>query len=92
MSIESYDEDSLFRALVFESHKQFSEGREFTVDDQRPSRLVSVSTLQKRAQMNEIVRKVHRMSIQKNVEVVNVDKEPVRKMLHKRLNMKKVCA
>jgi transposase len=89
---EVYGESSLSRVCVFEWHKQFSEGRESTEDDQRPGRPVSISTPQKVAQINEIVRKDRRVSIRMIAETVNADKETVRKILHDELNMKKVCA
>ncbi|KAG5319854.1 MOS1T transposase, partial [Acromyrmex heyeri] len=53
---EAYGENSLSRARVFEWYKRFSEGRESTEDDQRPSQPVSVSTPQTVTKINEIVR------------------------------------
>jgi len=89
---EAYGENSLSRARVFEWYKRFSEGRESTEDDQRPGRPVSVSTSQTVTKINEIVRGDRRMSILMIAEIVNADKETVRKILHDELNMKKVCA
>ncbi len=67
----------------------FSEGRERTEDDQCPGQ--PVSTPQTVTKINEIVCEEHCMSIRINAETVNANKETVRKILHDKLNMNKVC-
>jgi hypothetical protein len=89
---EAYGDNSLSRACVFEWCKRFSEGRESTEDDQRPDRLVTVSTPETVTKINQIVRADRRKSIRMISEAVNVDKETVRKILHEELHMTKVCA
>lgn len=89
---EVYGDNALSRARVFEWCKRFSKGRESTEDDQRPGRPVTVSTPETVTKINQIVRADRRMSIRMIAEVVNADKESVRKILHEELHMKKVCA
>ncbi len=88
LSKEAYGEN--FLSCGFKWYKQFSEGRESTKDDQRPGRPVSVSTLQTVTKINEIVWG-DCMSNRMTINTVNADKETVRKILHDKLNVKKVC-
>lgn len=89
---EAYCESSLSHARFFEWCERFSEGREGSEHDQRPGRPVSASTPENVSEINEILRRDRRMSIQIVAGTVNVDKESVRNILHDELNIKKVCA
>lgn len=89
---EVFGENVMSRARVFEWHKRFSEGREEVEDDERPGRPVSVKTEENAQKINEIVRKDRRLSIRMIADMVNINKETVRKILHDELNMTKVCA
>lgn len=60
---ETYGENFLSLARVFDLYKRSSECRESTEDDQRPGRPVSVSTPETVAKINEIVHENRRMSI-----------------------------
>ncbi len=72
-------ENSLSCIHVFEWYKRFSEGREST-EEQRPGQ--PVSTPQAVTKINEILCGDHCMSIRMNAEIVNANKETVRKILH----------
>ncbi len=87
---EAYSENSLSCERVFEWYKWFSKDWESTSHDQYPSSSVSVSAPQTVIRINEIVHRDYRMSIRMTAETVNADKETVRKILHNRMNSKKV--
>lgn len=89
---EVYGEESLSRARVFEWYKRFREGREDVNDDERPGRPSTSRTDENINKINEIVRKDRRLSIRMIAEMVNIDKETARQILHDNLNMRKVCA
>lgn len=88
---ETYGDNSLFRARVFQRCKRFSEDPESTKDDQRPGRPISVSISEKVTKINAVVRENRRMSIRMVVETVNADKDIFRKISYDELNMKKGC-
>ncbi|KAL4126402.1 hypothetical protein QTP88_010624 [Uroleucon formosanum] len=89
---EVYGDSVLSRPRVFEWHKRFREGREEVEDNQRVGRPCSSKTNDNISKINEIVRKDRRLSIRMIAEMVNIDKETVRQILHDELNMTKVCA
>ncbi len=89
---EAYGENSLPCGCVFKWYERFCEGWKSTEDDQCPGWPVNVSTLQTVTKINTILHKDCRMSIRMIVETVNADKETVKKLLHDKLNMKKICA
>jgi len=85
-------DNAMSRARVFVWDKRFSEGREEVEDDERPGRSVTSRTEGNVQKINEIVRKDRRLSIRMIVDMVNINKETVRQILHDELNMTKVCA
>ncbi|XP_025420797.1 protein GVQW3-like [Sipha flava] len=89
---EVYGDSVLSRPRVFEWHKRFREGREEVEDNQRVGRPCSSKTNDNISKINEIVRKDRCLSIRMIAEMVNIDKETVRQILHDELNMTKVCA
>ncbi|KAL4098417.1 hypothetical protein QTP88_023036 [Uroleucon formosanum] len=89
---EVYGDSVLSRPRVFEWHKRFREGREEVEDNQRVVRPCSSKTNDNISKINEIVRKDRRLSIRMIAEMVNIDKETVRQILHDELNMTKICA
>ncbi|XP_060833661.1 protein GVQW3-like [Rhopalosiphum padi] len=89
---EVYGDSVLSRPRVFEWHKRFREGREEVEDNQRVGRPCSSKTNDNISKINEIVRKDRRLSIRMIAEMVNINKETVRQILHDELNMTKVCA
>jgi transposase len=89
---EAYGADCMSRARVFEWHKRFSEGREDVKGDERPGRPCTSKTNENVEKIEKIVRIGRRLSIRMIAEMVNIDKETVRHVLHEDLNMTKVCA
>ncbi|XP_025415968.1 protein GVQW3-like [Sipha flava] len=88
---EVYGDSVLSRPRVFEWYKRFREGSEEIEGNQRVGRPCSSKTNDNISKINEIVRKDRRLSIRMIAEMVNIDKETVRQILHDELNMKKVC-
>ncbi|GFX92455.1 protein GVQW3 [Trichonephila clavipes] len=74
---ETYGDNSLSRARVFEWCRRLSEGRESTEDDQRPGGPVTVLTPETVTKIKRIARADLQMSIRMIAEAVNVDKETV---------------
>ncbi|KAL4112100.1 hypothetical protein QTP88_015948 [Uroleucon formosanum] len=91
MLCEVYGEECLSRARVFEWHKRFCSGREDVEDDDRSGRPTS-STNENVEKIDKIIRQDRRLSVRAVTEMVNIDRESVRKILVENLNMKKVCA
>ena len=67
-------------------------GREEIGDDQRPVRPSTSKTDSNVEKISEIVRQNRRLSIRSVAELINIDKENVRQILHNNFNMKKVCS
>jgi len=87
-----YGDECLSRTQVFEWFKRFKEGREEIGDDQRPRRPSTSKTDANIEKVGEIVLQNRRMSIRAVAELINIDKETVRQILHNNFNMKKVCS
>ena len=86
-----YNDERLSHTQVFEWFKRFKEGREEIRDNQRASCPSTSKTDADMEKVGEIVRQNHRPSIRAVVELINIDKETVRQILHNNFNMKKVC-
>ena len=89
---EAYGEDCLSRARVFEWHKRFSEGRESLKYDNRPDRPRTVVTDDNTEKMRDVIRKDRKLGVRAVAEKVNLDRESIRQILRKELNMRMVCA
>ena len=87
-----YGDECLSRTQVFEGFKRFKEGREEIGDDQCPSCPSTSKTEANIEKMGEIVRQNRRPSIRAIAELINIDKETVRQILHNNFNKKKVCS
>ena len=87
-----YGDECLSRTQVFEWFKRFKEGREEIGDDQRPGLPSTSKTAANIEKIGEIVRQNRRLSIRAIAELINIDKETVRQILHNNFNMKKVCS
>jgi hypothetical protein len=61
-------------------------------DEERPGRPSTSKTEDNVEKISGIVQKDRCLSIQMIAEIVNMDKETVRQILHYQLNMRKVCA
>ena len=84
-----YGDECLPRTQVFE---WFKEGRDEIGDDQHPGRPSTLKTDAKIEKVGEIFRQNRRLSFRAFAELINIDKETVRQILHKNFNMKKVCS
>ncbi|VVC30701.1 Hypothetical protein CINCED_3A001474 [Cinara cedri] len=89
MLTEVYRKDTMSRTRVFEWRKRFKDGREEVEDDEHPGRLC---TSKSDENVDKIVRNDRRFSIRIIGDMINIDKETVRQILHNNLNMNKVCA
>jgi len=89
---EAYGEDALSKSRVFDWHKRFSEGREDVEDNERSGRPVTIKTDENVERVRALVRTDRRLSIRKIAEMLNMNKETVRRILTSDLNMQKVCA
>jgi hypothetical protein len=61
-------------------------------DDEHPGRPSTSKTKENIEKISETVWKDRRLSTQMIAEMVNMNKEMVRQILHNQLNMRKVCA
>ena len=72
--------------------KHFSEGRKSVTDEERSGRPATSRTDEKIAKIHLIVRESCRLTVRSITEQVNVDRETVRKILTRDLDMRKcVC-
>jgi len=86
-----YGDECLSRTQVFEWFKRWKEGRKEIGDNQRPGRPSTSKTDANIEKFGEIGQN-RRLSIRGAVaELINIDKETVRQILHNSFNMKKVC-
>ena len=86
-----YGDNLMSRSRVFEWHKRFSEGREEVEDDEHPGRPSTSKTNQNIQKSSEIVCKNQRLSVRMIADMVGINRETVRQILHNELNMQKVC-
>jgi len=87
-----YGDECLSCTEVFEWFKRFKEGREEIGDDQRPGRPSTSKTDANIEKVSETFRQNRRLSIRAVAELINIDKETFRQVLHNNFNMKKVCS
>ena len=88
--LKFYGDECLSHTRALEWFKRFKEGRERIGDDQRPGRPSTSKTEVIIEKVGEIVRQNRRLSIRAVAELISIDKETVRLILHKNCNMKKV--
>ena len=74
---------------VFKWFKRFKEGREEIRDDQCPGHPSTSKTEANIEKVSEIVQQNRRLSIRAVFELINIDKETVRQILHNNFNIKK---
>ena len=86
---EIYGDECLSRTQVLEWFKRFKEVIEEIGDDQRPGHPRTSKTEANIEKIGEIVRQNHRLSIQAIAELINIDEETVRQILHSNFNKKK---
>jgi transposase len=77
-----YGDECVSSTQVFEWFKRFKGAREVTRDNQRPGHPSTSKTDANIEKVSEIVQQNCRLSIRAVVELVNIDKETVRQILH----------
>ena len=80
------------RALVFEWHKRFKEGRESVRDDERCGRSKEVNTPELIGQIKNFMNKDHHVSIETISSQFDVSVGTVHTITHEELKMQKICA
>lgn len=91
MLTEVYGKDTMSRTRDFEWPKKFKDGRE-EVEDEHPGRPCTSKTDENVDKIDKIIRNDRHLSIRMIIDMINIDKETVRQILHNNLNMNKVCA
>jgi len=81
-----------YLVLISEWFKRFKKEREEIGDDHRPGRPTTSKTDANIEKVGEIVRQNRRLRIRAVAELINIDKETVRRILHNNFNMKKECS
>jgi predicted HTH transcriptional regulator len=71
---------------------RFSEGIEIVTDEERSGRTAVSRTEENIAEVLQIVRENHRMTVGSVTQQVNIDRRTVRKILAEDLDIRKVCA
>ncbi|XP_050527959.1 protein GVQW3-like [Daktulosphaira vitifoliae] len=89
---EVYGEECLSRARSFKWHKRFCNGGEDVEDDDRSGCPTTCSSNENVVKIDKIIRQDRRLSVRAVVEIVNIDRESVHKILVENFNIKKVCA
>ena len=87
-----YGDNLMSRSCVFELHKRFSVGREEVEDDWHPGHPSTSKSDQKIQKISEIVCKDWCLSVRMIADMVSINRETVRQILHNELNIQKVCA
>jgi len=70
----------------------FSDGRESVADEERSGRPATSRTKENIAKVRQIVCENRRLTVRSIAQQVNIDRETVRKILNKDLDMRKVSA
>ena len=86
-----YGDECLSGTQGFEWFKRFKEGREEIGNDQRPGRPSTSKTDANIEIVGEIVRQNRRLNSRAVAELINIDRETVRQILHNNFNMTKKC-
>lgn len=76
---------------MFERHKRFLESRQ-SAEDELPVRPRTSNTDKNIEKVRVVIRKDRRLGVRATAEIVNVDRESVRRILTEKLNIKNVCA
>jgi len=84
-----YGAESLSCTQGLECFKNFKEGREGIGDDQRAGRTSTSVTEVNIEKVSEIVRQNRRLSFRAVAEIIDIDKETARQILHNNFNNKK---
>jgi len=80
------------KTAVYKWVKCFSEGRESVTDNEISGRPTTNRTEENISKVRQIVRENRRLTVRSIAELVNIDRETVRKILTEDLDMRKVWA
>ena len=92
MLVQVYRDNAMKKTPVYKWVKRFSEGRESVNDEERSGRPTTSRTEENIAKIHQIVHKNHQLTLRNIAELVNIERETVRKILTEDLDMRKVCA
>jgi len=92
MLVQVYGDNAMKKTAVYKWVKYFSEGRESVTDEGRSGWPATSKTGENIANICQIVRENHRLTVRSIAEQVNINRETVRKILTEDLDMRKVCA
>jgi len=92
MLVQVYGDNAMKKTAVYKWVKRFSEGRESVTDEERSGRPATSRTEENIANVRPILRENRRLTVRSIAELVNIDRETVRKILTEDLDMRKVCA
>ena len=97
MSMQVYRDNAMKNTAVYKWVTCFAEGRESVTDEERSGQPATSRTEENIAKIHQIVCENRRLTVrsiaeQVNIDIVNMDRETVRKTLTEDLDMRKVCA
>jgi len=87
-----YGDECVSCTQVFKWFKRFNEGREEIGDDQRPGHPSTSKIDANIEKVGEIVQQNRHLSIRAVAELINIDKQTVRQIVHNNFNMKIVLS
>ena len=90
--VQVYGDNAMKKTVVYRWVKRFSGGSESVTDEERSGWPATSRAEGNIAKIHQIVRENRRLTVRGIAEKVNSDRETVRKILTKDLEMRKVCA
>ena len=87
----TFGQNCMNQATVFERHKRFKEGRESVRDDERCRRSKKVNKPQLNGQIKNFMDNDRHVSIETISAQIDVSVGTVHRIIHKDLNMRKIC-
>jgi len=91
MLVQVYGDSAMKKTAVYKWVKRFSEDRESVTDEGGSGRPATSGTEENIAKVRQIMRESRRLNFSSIAEQVNIDRETVRKILTKVLDMRSVC-
>jgi hypothetical protein len=92
MLLTVYSDEALSGSNVFEWFKLFKDGRADLQDDPRSGRPSTSRNANTIANIREMVTGDRRLTLRMMLDVININKETVRQILHEDLRKRKICA
>jgi len=90
--VQVYGDNAMKKTAVYRWVKRFYKGRGSVTDEERSGRPATSRTEENIANIRQIVRDNHWLTVRSIAEQVNIDRETVRKILTEDLDIRKVCA